>query len=121
MDVAAFVFGVLPAALYALDNYQRLLKPAKNYMEYSIVLQQMQSHIYLQQEQLNATMATLGLDNPTAAQLRDHLRAVYTEDKCERFMTILERMKDLLERMMEKLDVDVHGKVSTGTATTRQR
>jgi len=61
MDVAAFVFGALPGALYALDNYQRCLKPAKNYWKYDITLKQIQSHVYLQQEQLNATVACLGL------------------------------------------------------------
>lgn len=113
MEVASFVFGALPVALYALDNYHRCLRPAKNYWKYDITLQQMRSHVFLQQEQLNATMAVLGLNNPTTAQLRDHLGRVYTQEKCERFMNILDRMKELLEDMMEKLDIDAQGKVRT--------
>ena len=57
MDVASFVLGALPVVLYALDNYQRCLQPAKNYWKYEITLEQIQQHVYLQQEQLEATMA----------------------------------------------------------------
>ncbi|KAK0710659.1 hypothetical protein B0H67DRAFT_646098 [Lasiosphaeris hirsuta] len=110
MEVASFVFGAIPIALYALDNYQRCLKPAKNFWKYDIILEQIKMNIYLQQEQLNATMVGLGLHNPTTEQLRDHLRLVFTEEKCEKFINILERMGKLLEDMMKNLDIDTQGK-----------
>jgi hypothetical protein len=115
MEVAAFVLGALPVVLYALDNYQRCLKPVRNHWKYEMTLKQIRQHVYLQQEQLKATMAGLGLDNPTKAQLRDHLRRVYPHEpeKCENFMGILETMDKLLEGMMRDLDTDMHGKVRT--------
>ena len=106
MEVAAFVFGVLPVALYALDNYHRCLGPVKDYWKYKSTLKLISSHIFLQQAQLDATMDCLGLTKPISeAQLRARLGDVYPE-KCEEFMNILERMGKVLEGMMRDLDVD---------------
>jgi len=106
MEVPAFVFGVLPVALYALDNYHRCLGPIKDYWKYKSTLRLIRSHIFLQQAQLDATMDRLGLTEPTEAQLRARLREGYPE-KCEDFMYILERMGKVLEGMMRDLDVDM--------------
>lgn len=113
MEVAAFVLGALPVALYALDNYQRCLKPVKNHWKYEMTLKQIRQHVYLQQEQLKATMAGMGLDNPTTVQLEDHLRRVYPHEpeKVKNFMGILDTMNKLLETMLRDLDTDIHGKV----------
>jgi len=117
MEVEANGFGALPAVLYALDNYHRCLKPAKKTWKYDMALRQIKSYVYLQQEQLNATLAALGLNATTVTtmELREHLRLLYAEEECERFMAALGRMKDLLEDMMVKLDIDAHGKVRTST------
>lgn len=106
MDVAAFVFGVLPIALYALDNYDRCLRPIKDYWKYESTLKLIRSHVFLQQQQLNATMDRLGLTNPTEEQLRARLQELYP-DKCDEFMHILERMGEVLKGMMRDLDVDL--------------
>ena len=113
MEVAAFVLGALPVVLYALDNYQRCLKPVKSHWKYEMTLKQIRQHVYLQQEQLKATMAGLGLENPTKVQLQDHLRQVYPHEpeKVENFMGILDTMNELLEGMVRNLDTDIHGKV----------
>lgn len=113
MDVASFVFGALPIALKALENYEHCLKPAKNYWKYENTLKQIQMHVFVQQEQLKATMVGLDvdLDSLTTDKLRHQLRLAYTKNKCEHFIGILERMKKLLEEMLDKLDVDVAGKV----------
>jgi len=49
MKVPAFVFGGLPVALYALDNYHRCLGLIKDHWKYESTLKFISSHIFLQQ------------------------------------------------------------------------
>lgn len=111
MEVAGVVLGALPLALYALDNYHRCLQMTKDYVRFEATIKLIRRHIFVQQEQLQITLRSIGLVDPTPLQLEEHVRQLYPE-KCTAFIDIIRHMEYLLTKLIEKLDIDVQGKVS---------
>ncbi|KAF4454297.1 hypothetical protein F53441_3171 [Fusarium austroafricanum] len=110
METASFVLSAVPIVLYALDNYQRCLRPLKDYWKYEPTLQTIRMNVFIQGEQLDATLRNIGLAKPTRLELKDHLQRLYPKSKCEEFMNIMDRMDILLNKMVENLEVDSSGK-----------
>ncbi|KAI0010164.1 hypothetical protein F4779DRAFT_616893 [Xylariaceae sp. FL0662B] len=109
MEAAGVALGALPIALYAIDNYHRCLKPARNYLDYKRTLQEIRRNLFVQQQQLQVTLQNIGLQNPTLDQTKEKLRQLYPG--CfEEFMEILAHMDEILASLMTKLDVDFNGK-----------
>ena len=111
MEAAGVVLGAIPLALYALDNYHRCLELTKDYLRFEATIKLIRRHIFVQQEQLHITLRSIGLVNPTATELEEHLQQLYP-DKCVAFVDIIQHMESLLNKLMNKLDIDSHGKVS---------
>lgn len=109
-DIAGLVLGGLPIALYCLDNYRRCLDSVTDWRRYEDTLKPIRNNVFLQQEQLNATLRTLGLHDPSPGDLQDCLRVNFP-DRYDKFLSILERMGEIIQEMMDKLDVDAQGKV----------
>lgn len=111
MEVAGIVLGALPIALYALDNYHKSLQLTKDYLRYEATIKLIRRHIFVQHEQLQITLRSIGLVDPSPLQLEEHVRQLYPE-KCDAFIDIIRHMESILTKLIEKLDVDARGKVS---------
>jgi hypothetical protein len=72
-------------------------------------------NVFIQQEQLKVTLRScIGLERPTHRDLQERLLQLYTdEDKCQQFINIISRMEKIVEGLMESLDIDAQGKVSS--------
>ena len=112
MEVAGVVLGGLPLALYAIDNYHRCLQMGTDFWRFDSTIKLIRNHVFLQQEQLHMTLRSIGLLNPTRDELEEHLRQLYP-DKYDTFMDVIQHMEKLLAKLMDKLDIDAQGKVST--------
>jgi hypothetical protein len=67
-------------------------------------------NVFIQQEQLDTTLRNIGLSKPTAEELHVHLKSSYP-NKADEFINILSHMDGLVQKLMDKLDVDTRGKV----------
>ena len=111
MEIAGVVLGGLPIALYALDNYHRCLQVGKDYWRFESTIKLIRNHIFIEQQQLHATLRSIGLVNPSRSDVQEHLRQLYP-DKCETFMDIITHMETLLDKLTSDLEIDPRGKVS---------
>ncbi|KAK4168493.1 hypothetical protein QBC43DRAFT_310323 [Cladorrhinum sp. PSN259] len=114
MEVAGVVLGALPIALYALDNYNRCLQATKDIVKYQATLEQFRLHIFIQQAQLEITLRNLGLHCPEGqlpkkSDLQRRLEQVSPHGYAN-FMGIILRMENLLEKLLDKLELDAKGK-----------
>jgi hypothetical protein len=112
MEVAGVILGGIPLVLYAIDNYHRCLQATADYWRYEGTLKLLRSHIFVQQQQLQITLRSIGLVEPTPFELEEYLRHRYP-DKHDVFMDIIAHMEKLLAKLMDKLDIDSKGRVST--------
>ncbi|KAI1497399.1 hypothetical protein F5X99DRAFT_24443 [Biscogniauxia marginata] len=110
MEVAGVVLGGIPIALYVLDNYKRCLDPARDYWRYKSTITTIRMNVFIQQEQLNIALRSIGLTKPSLQELQEHLRDLYPQ-KSE-FLSIIDRMEEVVAKLIEKLDVESTGKAS---------
>jgi hypothetical protein len=110
MEVAGLVLGAVPLILYALDNYGRAWKPAKDFYYWKDVIPEIKRDIFLQKVQLSATLANLDLTDPTMDEVEMALQK-QCPDKCEQFMDILKQMDNLVNEVMRDLGLDEKGQV----------
>ena len=105
--VLGLVLGGIPLVLWALGKYH---DPVKDYWKYDLTLSTLRDNIFVQQEQLNITLANIGLHRPTPDELEQHLRSTYPH-KYKEFMSIIGHMDGVIKKLMNSLDIDVNGKV----------
>jgi len=110
MEVAGLVLGAVPLILYALDNYRRAWKPAEDFFHWEDVIPEIRRDIFLQKEQLSATLANLDLEDPTMDDVEKALQK-QCPDKCEQFMDVLKRMDNLVNEVKRDLGLDEKGQV----------
>lgn len=101
--IAGLALAGLPIALYALDNYHRVLNPAKDWWRYGPTLATIRDNVFIQQQQLQATFRTMGLQDPTLDELKEHLVTKYP-DKYHEFISIFERMGRIVEELLDRLE-----------------
>lgn len=111
MEIVGVVLGGIPLVLWALDNYRKALNPAKDYWRYESTLNNIHMNIFIQKEQLGVTFHNMGLQGVTLAEIELNLRRRYP-DKCDTFMDILGHMDDIVHKLMDKLCIDIEGKIS---------
>ncbi|KAK4222188.1 hypothetical protein QBC38DRAFT_99834 [Podospora fimiseda] len=109
MEVAGLVLGGLPIVLYAIDNYHRCLEATADYWRYESTLKLIRNHVFVQQQQLQITLRSIGLVNPTAFELEEYLCQNFP-NKFHIFVDIISHMEKLLTKLFDKLDVDAHGR-----------
>ncbi|KAI0976563.1 hypothetical protein F4678DRAFT_413761 [Xylaria arbuscula] len=119
MEVAGLVLGALPVALMAVESYRKGVELVGSYRDYQQTLQEIRRNIFIQEYQLQATLSGIGLVNPTFQEVQQRLREA-KPDCYHQFTDILKRMDSITSRLLDKLEVDSHGKPKwTKTETDR--
>ena len=106
-EVAGVVLGGIPIALKALEKYH---KSVKDYSNYDITLSTLRDNIFLQQQQLRATMSLIGHDRPDFDEVQEYLKEKFPDQQRE-FLSIIQRMNKITKNLLEELKVDMDGKV----------
>ncbi|KAK4164376.1 hypothetical protein QBC43DRAFT_300477 [Cladorrhinum sp. PSN259] len=109
MEVAGLLLGGIPIVLYAIDNYHKCLQWTDDFWRYESTLKLLRSHVFVQQQQLQITLRSIGLVDPRPYELEEYLRQRYP-DKFEVLTDIISHMEKLLSKLMDKLDVDSQGR-----------
>lgn len=80
MEVAGLVLGSILVVLYALDNYKRCLDTTKDYWRSADTLSLIRMHVFIQQEQPDVTLRSIGLVKPMRADLEDR-KKLYSQPR----------------------------------------
>ncbi|KAI0023992.1 hypothetical protein F4780DRAFT_687084 [Xylariomycetidae sp. FL0641] len=105
MEVAGLVLGGLPLVLMAAEKGAKL---ANNVFRVSTV-QNLRLRVFTQQEQMNVTIANLGLVDPTPEELFECVRERYPA-KYPHFLEIIKHMDKATTKLMSELEIKVHEK-----------
>src|SRR6186713_147679 len=105
MEVAGVVLGAVPLILYALEHYERIWDPVKQVWRWEETVQTVKNQIFIQKEQLDTTLKSLGLSNPTMADVEYALQ-IHHPRQCEHFMRIIRAMDNLINNISKGLYPD---------------
>jgi hypothetical protein len=114
MEVAGVVLGAVPLILYALDNYERAWDPVKQTWRWKETVRTIRNQIFLQKEQLDTTLKTLGLADATMTDVEYALQ-IHHPLQCKHFMQIIHQMDSLINDISKSLFPDAEGPVSWNT------
>lgn len=112
MEVTGVVLGGIPLVIWALENYRKALDPAKDYWRYDATLQTIETNMFIQKEQLEVTLSNAGLPQGATLEVIEQELRRRTPEKCDKFVQIIKNMEGIVEKILDKLEVDSHGKVS---------
>ncbi len=106
-EVAGLALGGIPIAIWALEKYA---EPFEVFTNYHLAISTLKTNLELQRWQLEASLATLGLYQPTTAELRECLERRFPGRHGD-LMFLVERMGIVTAKLMENLQVDMDKKV----------
>ncbi|KAI1757846.1 hypothetical protein F4782DRAFT_546936 [Xylaria castorea] len=109
MEVAGLALGALPIAILAVEKYLKGLKPIECYKNYSQTLRGIRRNLFVQEQQLQITLESIGLLKPTLQDVKQRLREL-KPDCSDEFIEVLEHMGNITSRLMDKLEIDTNGK-----------
>lgn len=106
MEVAGVVLGGIPLVIAALEHYRTCAAIFDDYANHEALLNRKKNYLWLQREQLEATMRSIGLETSThedevnlrsLEEIATHLRMTYPHDptKSERFVAIIKHMAEI--------------------------
>lgn len=110
MEVAGVVLGAVPLILHALDNYGKVWDPVKQAWRWEETFQTIRNQIFLQKEQLDTTLETLGLADATMAEVEYALQ-IHHPLQCKQFMRIICEMDGPISDISSCLYPDADGPV----------
>ncbi|OIW26836.1 hypothetical protein CONLIGDRAFT_717050 [Coniochaeta ligniaria NRRL 30616] len=105
-EVAGLVLGGIPIAIWALEKYDEALDTFSNY---HVVIRTLRTNLVLQQLQLQATFASMGLDRPTKDELKAHLESKFGHN-AHHLLFVVQRMEDITSALLLNLEVDINRK-----------
>jgi hypothetical protein len=111
MEAAGVALGGIPLILIALEKYFRVARILKDYADYDNTLSKLQLNLWIQEEQYDDTLESMGLKDMSLDEIGEHLRQKHPH-KCDRFMAIIRRIHHIAEKIAEMLDVGSPDKVS---------
>jgi hypothetical protein len=140
-EVVGFILGAVPLIVSALEHYRDGLDVAKDYWRYSSNLKSLQTRLRIEHSLYQGTLKRLLLSELSLSQVEDlfpdpqqplktalwgteeieeKLR-VKLGDKYDTFMDAIREMEEAIEKLMDKLDIDLQGKVSKPLFSRRRR
>ncbi|KAF4336912.1 hypothetical protein FBEOM_9211 [Fusarium beomiforme] len=106
-EVAGLVLGGIPIAVWALEKYA---EPIDTLHHYHTAIETLRADLVLQKRQLETTLNSVGLKEPSGAELRECLEAKFPSIHKE-LITIIDRMDNITSKLLKDLDIDINGKV----------
>jgi hypothetical protein len=105
--IAGLVLGGILIVIWALEKYH---DPVKSFWKYDDTLSTLRDNLFVQKEQLAVTMKNIGLYEPTAQEFEEFVTRKFPNQRAE-YISIMKHMDDIVKDLMDKLDIDIHGKV----------
>lgn len=107
-EIAGLVLGTLPLVIWALEKYA---EPFEFYNKYRITIETQRDNLVMQNLQLRATLAEIGLsDESTKEELVQCFQAKYPET-CAHLLSIIQRMDNTIAELMRDLKIDIDAEV----------
>lgn len=106
-EVAGLVLGGIPIAIWALGKSVDSVDTA---IHYRSVITTFKADLKLQQQQLQLTLANIGLPEASTKELKEHFEQEYP-DIADDLLTIIQRMEDAIADLLRNLEIDIHNKV----------
>ena len=133
VEIIGLILGGLPLAISAVEHYRDGLDPVKDYVRYGITLKSLRTRLRIQQDLFDGTMRRLLQDQISDGQMKGLFSepglpvdkslwgTAEIEEKVQRrlgtkyrtFMDVIGEMEVLMQRLMDKLDIDIDEKVGT--------
>ncbi|KAH6642844.1 hypothetical protein C7974DRAFT_111674 [Boeremia exigua] len=104
MEIAGVTLGAIPLILVALEKYATVARILKDYADYEATLSRLQITLWIQEEQYDDTMESIGLNDVSLDDVETHLRQRHPH-KCDKFMSIIRRINATAERIAGMLEV----------------
>ena len=117
MEAAGVALGGIPLILVALEKYAKVAKIFKDYVDYDATLSRLQISLWIQEEQYDDVMESIGLKDMPLGDIEIHLRLRHPH-KCDKFMSMIRRINVIAETIAGTLDVGSPSKVSTPVIST---
>ncbi|KAL9616955.1 MAG: hypothetical protein Q9160_008225 [Pyrenula sp. 1 TL-2023] len=107
-EVTGLVLGGIPVVLWALEQYR---ESVKSYWKYEESIMTLRDQLFVQREQLQATLNRLGLHGPSNDELQRILALIYPDDPEKRsiFLSIIRKMDLIILDLMQKLEINQGG------------
>jgi len=93
--------------IWALEKYH---DPVKSYWRYDETLSTLRDNLFVQKEQLAITMKNIGLREPDLQKFDGFITRKFPNQRAE-YLSIIGHMDGIVKELMDKLDIDIHGKV----------
>ncbi|KAJ2982580.1 hypothetical protein NUW58_g6412 [Xylaria curta] len=108
-EAAGVALGALPIAILAIQSYHKGLELVEGYKNYQQTLKGIERNLFVQDQLLQATFQSMGLQKPTLPEVQQKLREI-NPDCADQFLDILDHMGEITARLMEKLEINSNGK-----------
>lgn len=120
METAGVVLGGIPLVLIALEKYAKVARILKDYADYDATLSRLQISLWIQEEQYDDTLESIGMKDVSPEEIETHLRQRHPQ-KCDKFMIIIRRISVVADKIAKMLDVGSISQVSSFTYEPEQR
>lgn len=111
-ELAGLVLGGIPIAIWALERYA---EPFEVHQNYHIAIQTLRADLMMQQNQLEITLRSVGLDNPTPSDIQECLETKFPSIH-QALFDIIKAMDERTSKLLEDLNIDINGKVGISRA-----
>jgi hypothetical protein len=107
-EVAGFVLGGIPIAIWVLEKYA---EPFETFHNYSISIETLKTSLVLQDRQLQATLSGIGLSRESSIdELRECFDTKFPDISHELMFTV-QRMEKVTADLLKNLNTDINRKV----------
>lgn len=122
MEFAGVFLGAIPVALLAIQAHREVLQVRKNHKEYNRIIGNIRVNVIVQQKSLASTLQMIGLHPDTASerQLQQRLQICCPQYANDCFI-LMSHMRQKMEDLLDRLDVDSQGRVLCCMAYISQR
>jgi hypothetical protein len=103
MEIAGVALGGIPLIISALENYRKCATFFKDYSDYDALLDRKKDYLWIQQEQINITLSSIGIEDMSMEAIGAYLHQNHP-DKSERYTSIILRMKEISQIVAGKLN-----------------
>lgn len=115
METVGVALGGISLVIAALENYRTCATFFDDYTHHEALLSRKKNYLWLQKEQLETTLRSIGLetsptddgrDDSSLEKVVEHLRKLYPDDpdKSEKFVAIIQHMNEISRLAASRLN-----------------